>query len=229
VSATDHGRWQADIAAYALDALEPDEARAVEAHLADCERCRAELRWLEPAVEVLAESVPQVTPPPRLRDELLRVTHAEAPEAARGDSKREWRAWALRPATALAATAVAAAGVAGYALRGDEDAGPADAPVAVVGTGAAEDAVAVLERDGDSGTLRVSDVPVTEGNDVYQVWIQHGASVEASSAFRPEADGSADTTIPAGLEGADKLMVTLEPEPDRPVPSSKPLFETTLE
>ena len=30
-------------AAYALDALDPDEARAYEEHLAHCERCRSEL------------------------------------------------------------------------------------------------------------------------------------------------------------------------------------------
>jgi len=229
VSATDHGRWQEDVAAYALDALEPDEARAVEAHLADCERCRTELRWLEPAVDVLAESVPQVNPPTPLRERLLEITSSDAPETERTGLTRGWRAWALRPATALAATAVVAAGVAGYALRGGDDATPGGAPVAVQGTGAAENAIAVLERDGDSATLQVSNVPATKGNDVYQVWIQHGTTVEASSAFRPEADGSADTTIPAGLEGADKLMVTLEPEPDRPVPSSEPLFETSLD
>ena len=32
-----------DLALYALDALDPDEARAVEAHLAGCPSCRAEL------------------------------------------------------------------------------------------------------------------------------------------------------------------------------------------
>ena len=37
--------------------------REVEAHLAECEHCRAELRWLEPSVEVLADSVTQLAPP----------------------------------------------------------------------------------------------------------------------------------------------------------------------
>jgi anti-sigma factor RsiW len=38
-------------AAYALDALDPDEAREYEAHLARCERCRAE-RALDHCLDV---------------------------------------------------------------------------------------------------------------------------------------------------------------------------------
>ena len=51
MSATDHDRWSDDLAAYLLDALEPGEASALERHLAECTECRAELRWLAPAVE----------------------------------------------------------------------------------------------------------------------------------------------------------------------------------
>ena len=40
-----------------LGALEPGEAAELERHAEDCERCRAEMRWLTPAVEALPESV----------------------------------------------------------------------------------------------------------------------------------------------------------------------------
>src|ERR687892_592470 len=81
---------------------------------------------------------------------------------------------------AVAATAIIVAGIAGYALRGG-DGGPDDT-VRVEARGA----VAVLERDGDSGTLRVSDMPALRGEEVYQVWIRSGAEVQPSSAFRPD-------------------------------------------
>jgi hypothetical protein len=213
---TGHERWSDDLAAYALDALGRDEATAFEAHLAECERCRAELRWLEPAVDVLAESVTQLTPPPRLREELLAATSAEEPLPERTGWKRAWPRWATRPVTALAAIALLAAGVAGYALRGDDGGPVAPAPQMA------------LDRQGDRGTLRVSNLPEPEEG-VYQVWIQHGDRVSASSAFVTGADGSAETRIPSDLAGADAVLVTHEPGRGREQPSGEPLLETELD
>jgi anti-sigma-K factor RskA len=221
-----HRSWEEDLAAYALGALDDDEVAAVEAHLDECERCRADLRWLRPAVEVLPESVVQVDPPPRLRGRLMGVVRKEARRearrAARAERRPGWWGWALRPATALAATAIVVAGIAGYALRGG-DGGPDDT-VRVEARGA----VAVLERDGDSGTLRVSDMPALRGEEVYQVWIRSGAEVQPSSAFRPDESGAATATIPGELEGADAVMVTREPRAGREVPSSPPIFRASL-
>jgi anti-sigma-K factor RskA len=231
-----HRRWEEDVAAYALGALEEREAADVEAHLDECERCRADLRWLRPAIEVLPESVVQVSPPPNLRDELMAVvrreSRREAGRRAPGLGRRAgagWRSWAgwraraMRPATALAAAAIVAAAVAGYALRGGDD-GEAGETVRVEARGA----VAVLERTGDSGTLRVSEMPALKGEEVYQVWIRHGASVEPSSAFQPDRRGSATATIPANLEDADAVMVTREPRAGRRRPSTPPIFRAEL-
>lgn len=229
MNANDHARWEDDLAAYALDALGADDARAVEAHLADCERCRADLRWLEPSVDVLAESVVQVSPPLRLREELLATTRGEARAAAGAESRREWRAWALRPVTALTATAIVAAGVAGYALRGNDDGPASPVPVAFEAAPQAKGAVAVLDRHGDSGTLRVTNMPRVEGNDVYQVWIQRGNRVRPSSAFRPDVTGSVEAEIASDLDGADAVMVTLEPERGHTKPSLPALFESDLD
>lgn len=229
MNATDHSRWQDDVAAYALDALDADEARAVEAHLTDCERCRTELRWLEPSVDVLAESVAQLQPPPRLREQLIAATRDEARTAEQIGWKRGWRTWALRPVTALAATAIVAAGITGYALRGGEDDPASPAPVAFDTAPRAEGAVAVLDRQGDSGTLTVTNMPLVEGDDVYQVWIQHGDRVKPSSAFRPDPTGSVEAEIPSDLDGADAVMVTLEPERGRTKPSLPALFESDLD
>jgi anti-sigma-K factor RskA len=224
-----HRRWEEEVAAYALGALEEAEAAVVERHLDECERCRADLRWLQPAVEVLPESVVQVGPPPHLRGELMAVVRKESRREARRLARAgwrpwgRWRAWALRPATALAATAIVAAAVAGYALRGGDGGEPGER-VRVEARGA----VAVLERAGDSGTLRVSDMPALEGEEVYQVWIRHGASVEPSSAFQPDRRGSATATIPANLEDADAVMVTREPRAGRRQPSAPPIFRAEL-
>lgn len=88
--------------AYALDALDPLERQEYEAHLATCERCRAELAALAPAVVALPYAVDAPAPPPALRTRIL--------ESARGDNvvpfrRRRWPV--VASATSLAAAAAA--------------------------------------------------------------------------------------------------------------------------
>ena len=78
-------------------------------------------------------------------------------------------------------------------------------------------------------TLTVTNMPRVEGDDVYQVWIQHGDRVQPSSAFRPDPTGSVEAEIPSDLDGADAVMVTLEPERGRTKPSLPALFESDLD
>jgi anti-sigma factor RsiW len=89
-------------AAYALDALDPDERREYEAHLARCERCRTELASLSEAATALAYGVYAPAPPPQLRDRILERARAERPNVVPLRPR-----WAV-PAAAAAVVAVAA-------------------------------------------------------------------------------------------------------------------------
>ncbi len=60
-----------DLAAYALDILEPHEAARVESHLATCPDCLWELAELERGARELAWLAPEATPDPRLRAAIL--------------------------------------------------------------------------------------------------------------------------------------------------------------
>ncbi len=82
MSEADHTRWKDDVAAYALGALEPGEALELERHLDDCAECRAELRWLRPAVDLLPSSVERVEPPLELRAKILDQARSEPGPAA---------------------------------------------------------------------------------------------------------------------------------------------------
>ena len=71
-------------AAYALDALDPDERRDFEQHLSECERCRAEVAALGETVGLLPYAVEGVDPRAELRDRLLRAGEARAEIAPPG-------------------------------------------------------------------------------------------------------------------------------------------------
>jgi anti-sigma-K factor RskA len=60
-----------DLEAYVLGALEPEESRAVEAHVASCSDCAQIVRAYRLAVDHLALAVPLVKAPPRLKQRVL--------------------------------------------------------------------------------------------------------------------------------------------------------------
>jgi anti-sigma-K factor RskA len=215
-----------DLAAYALGALPRDEAAGLERHLRGCDACRAELEWLLPAVELIPESVPQLDPPPALRERLLSQVRADAEAGeprARTRRPAGWRGLMLRPAIALAALALIAAGAAGYALRGS-----GDQAQTIAGSSAPGDPTAKLTRLGDSGTIELARLPQLPSSEVYQAWVQRGERLEQSSVFLPRDDGSAGAAIPRGLDGADAVMVTIEPRGGSERPSSAPLLAIRL-
>jgi anti-sigma-K factor RskA len=64
-------------AAYALDALDPDERTRYESHLASCEECRNELATLSETAGLLAWGVESPAPPPELRERILTAAASE--------------------------------------------------------------------------------------------------------------------------------------------------------
>ncbi len=102
---------------YVIGALEPGESREFEAHLVSCAACAAEVRLLQPVAMGLAHAVPQLDPPPRLRERVLASVARDGarlvPFAAPRVSVARWApAW-----LAAAAALVAAIGLGMYALQ----------------------------------------------------------------------------------------------------------------
>jgi hypothetical protein len=218
-----------DLVGYALGALDPESAPKVADHAARCERCRRELRRLDPALGVLAEAVDQLEPPASLRQSLMAIVRSEAeaaePATSPARERRSWlriRGFSLGPATALATVLILVAALVGYGVRdaGEEDAQTiaAQAPAGVTAT---------LELSDDHGTLKASSMPELPKGAVYQVWVGRDGRVEPSSAFVPGAGGSAQAAVPE-LEGANRVMVTQESEPGHTRPTSKPMITVNL-
>jgi anti-sigma-K factor RskA len=223
-----------DLVAYSLGALEPDEAREVEAHAPSCPRCSRELEALAPAVAVLAESVEQLEPPPELRERVMASVRADvdakqreavaAPERPR--VRRGWRGLFLRPAFAVGLAIVAAA-IGGYLIAGNNGGG-----------GPQENTVPVVAQQGIGGTLAVGEqssmlqlhgLQQLTGKQVYQVWVAEGKTVRPSSSFIPDANGKAMSAVDGHLTSGTKVMVTREPHAGRTTPSGKVLLSATVE
>jgi anti-sigma-K factor RskA len=230
---TGHDDLRDDLAAYALGALEDGEAARLRDHLETCEECRLHLRWLEPAVELLPMTVQQLEPPPRLRDALMRMVREDSPKAAREPPRRaatgRW-AWLgrsmLRPATAAVAAAMLVIGaVAGYLIS---EPGETSSTLTARAAAGASVATGVLEREGDSGILRVEGMPALARDAVYEVWVQRDSRLEPSSLFVLRGNRSGEAAVPGSLDGADAVLVTREPRGGSRQPTSKPLLSVQL-
>jgi hypothetical protein len=82
----------AQVSAYVTQALPPDEAAAIEAHMASCAQCRQDLETLRPVADSFVFWPTDVLrPPPRLRERLARRIAADTGRAALPPtSGRQW-------------------------------------------------------------------------------------------------------------------------------------------
>jgi anti-sigma-K factor RskA len=74
-----HQELQIMTAGYVLGVLDESDGALMEAHLADCATCAAEVRSLVGAVDALARSLPQRAPPADLRDRVLAAVRGARP------------------------------------------------------------------------------------------------------------------------------------------------------
>ena len=140
-------------AAYALDALEPDEADAYEDHLGQCEECRAELAELNEAAEALAFGVVAPAPPPHLRESILAVAAAERTNVIPLPQRR----WT--PRVLAVAAAVAACVVVGFTVSALKSGGTHVVTAAIV-----------VAAD-HTATLQVSGLGAAPTGKTYEAWI----------------------------------------------------------
>lgn len=228
MNGSDHTRWSEDLAVYMLGALEPGEAAEFERHLEGCERCQGEVRWFEPAVNSLPESVERQEPPPGLRAALMAQVRADAgaagaKAAAEGGSVLGWirdsfSHRSLRLAAGLASLALVIAAVAGYEIGKGGSSGD-NGGRTVLST--SEHGIEVkMVREGEGGTLHLAGVHQLPSAKVLEAWVRREGTVEAVPALMvPDRKGQAETTI-ADMQGVDTVMVTEEPQGGSEAPTS---------
>lgn len=241
-----HAELEELLGAYALDAVEPHEAEAVERHLPGCPRCRAEVAGHREAAAALAHAGspapeglwPRIAgaleePPPRLDLGLL----------AAG---RRRRGLPLRLAGALAAAAAAVIGVLGVQVARQDD--RIDGLAAALRSDGIEEAArgalldagsrrvtlrsgdgrlfadAVVQADGQAFLVR-HNLPPLPDRLTYQVWALVGGRMVSVGVAGRDPAVSAFRVDP---ERASVLAVTAEAAGGVPAPTGDPLVQATL-
>lgn len=226
--------------AYVLDALEPEEHVAFEAHLQTCAACREEVAQLRQVVDVLPLAVEPLEPPPDLRDRILAeldsprqqltVMPGGTPARAAGAAPR--RSWFLEHTAPLAtAAALLVASLAGWnvylqthngssatdtvtALVADaQKSGATVYPVGATAIDPAASAVLVQPRGATPAYAIIRGLSAPPKNKVYEVWFMHGTRPTSEAVFIPSGSGAQIIHLATPTAGYDLSAVTVEPAP----------------
>ena len=218
----------ADVAAYALGALDPHETEAFERHLVSCAVCPVELASFQQVVDAVAASAPPVQASRALR---RRVLGAVADQPRRPAVQRAPRRFAVRTPSlgfgGLAfggglAFAVAAVVVAVIALPGRMGNRTIDATVAGTGT-------AALQISSGHAQIVVHHLSAPPRGKIYEVWLQHGKHVSPTTAlFGVNRQGDASVDVPGSLYGVSHVLVTPEPAGGSRTPTHPPVINASV-
>lgn len=204
----------ADVAAYALHALDPEEAATFERHLEQCTICRDELTAFRSVVDALPMSVPVVAAPRRLRRHVMAAIAAEPKRTAEPSPRRAWLpqfAFASpRMGMGMALAAVVAAVVIGGTLLVSGSGSSTRVVTAqVIGrSGAAE-----LRITGGHAELIVNHLSAPPAGKIYEVWLARAGQTPSptKALFSVTRSGAGDVAVPGDLHGVSAVMVTTEP------------------
>lgn len=219
------------IPAYSIGATDPHETQMVVAALPDCPELRALLASYQHLADDLAYDVPQVTPPARLRANLMAALRAPAPAPRR---PLPWRTGAL-----LAVAALLVASNLGWWLRLEAVTTPPPPATAAVGwvaftplTDEAEPSIVMIwdTRTG-TATLYADGLPALAADESYQLWLLRDEARVSAGVFEQDAAGQGVLIfdIPASLDTFTALGITTEPRGGSPAPTTAPVAQALLQ
>jgi anti-sigma-K factor RskA len=191
-------------AAYALDALSPEETEAYEQHLGQCEPCREELAGLSETASALAFGAVAPEPPPRLRASILDAARAERSNVVPFPRRR----WVTRAAVLVAAAAACVA---------------VGISVSVIEGGSHTVTAMVFVGSGGKATLTTSGLSAAPRGKTYEAWvIRPGRQPRPAGLFRggPDSSLALRGTVPRN----SVVAVTLEPDGGSGAPTTTPIF-----
>ncbi|MDJ0335997.1 anti-sigma factor [Salinibacterium sp. G-O1] len=240
--------------AYALHALNEDETRQFEAHLAESEATRNEVTELTDTAVLLGLAVDPVTPPASLKQGIMAQLAStpqlprEVPVAAPVDissfngkaaAKAQAR-WFSKPLTALASVAAAVVLIVGGGVVAntvnDTSFQQAQAnQLAAIGSASDTQRVDTKVDGGGSATLMwsgelasaafmVSGLEELPSDRVYELWYIGSDGPRAAGTFTIDDEGNAWRVLDGEMKGGDVVGVTIEPSGGSKTPTTDPVI-----
>src|SRR2546430_491359 len=217
----DHEEIEELLAAFALGATDPEEDALVRAHLEGCATCTSTVQRLRRALGAVPLAADTVSPPQRLRQQILEAAAAARPSEIA--TPRQARGLRLRPprtriwpvgtgwrSAAAASAFVAFALGAGLGLGVGRSLAPQSAPASSVtqytlsGSGAmsgAQGRVYELKQQGLT-LVEFSNLPELEAGKVYELWLIPSQGQPApAGGFKPDPSRSHRGGLPANPPG----------------------------
>jgi anti-sigma factor RsiW len=218
-------------AGYALDALDPAEREAFEAHLEGCVQCQQDLAAHWEVTGALAVAADGPTPSPALRERILAAARAEQQAVVHIGSRRRISP-VLASVTAIAAAVAIGLGIYTVSLNGrlDDTRSALDAQVTAVGVLADPSAKTVDMQSGSgrvvvngSGTavLVLDALPSAPAGKTYQAWIINGQTPVSAGVFHATGN-QAIVPIPQSVPPGAVVAATIEPEGGVSSPTQPP-------
>lgn len=226
----------ADLGAYALGVLEPDEDRAIAAHLAVCPPCRAETASLAETVWRVSETAGREAPA-HLRRAILDRARRDGAAAAPAVRASWWSAL-LRPVPLLVPAALVAVlliALVGYgSARRDADryavaisaaAGARVVPLAVTPAGPPGMRGSLVVPANGATPYLILDLPAAPAGKTWEAWVIHGGT--PVRAGQSDDRGVTILDLAAPLGPGDTVAITPEPAGGVDRPTGAPVLAGT--
>jgi anti-sigma-K factor RskA len=214
------------IPGYALDSLNQEENQRAAEHLSECASCRAELEAYRRVVDQFYLAVPEASPAPRVKQNLLNGLAGKSAPAVPTRSVSAWARlgnWTQRAApvwafASLFLLVILSAGNLWLLQRVNqlEFASQSNFRMLVLaGTDKAPKAsgLLVMSHDGDMGTLVVDGLPRLDEAHQYQLWLMDNGNRVNGGVFSVSDEGYGALRIAAvaSLKGFSSFGITIEP------------------
>lgn len=219
-------------AAYALDALDPQEREEFELHLSTCEQCRADVASFTGTAAALAYAAPPAEPPALLRAEILRQAREDRPSAVVLPFRRRRLEVALSSGLAVAAAAAIVLGIWASSLHGKVDQqrsalSAREQAVTILGDPLASrrplrGAGGQLVVDRSRGVLVMQGVAAAPKGKTYEAWVIKDGVTKPAGLF----SNGQDVLLTQPVERGAVVAVTVEPAGGSPQPTRKPFVSS---